>query len=281
MDFLKLWQFDDPEQTERLFVEQLDQLSGDELATLKTQIARTYSLRRQFDQAKQWLTGASDLLGDHTPYARTYYHLELGRTHNSAGDKDKARIEFKQALTHAVSRQQEALALDAVHMLAIADQGTDDELLWNLVGLRLAEASEDEKARGWLGPLYNNIGWTYFDQGDFDTALLMFQKGVAFREEKGQRRPLQIAWWTVARTFRAMSRSEEALEIQQRLLAELQEDGSEDGYVHEELGELYLLGSDSRASTHFAEAHRLLSADSWMVENEGDRLARLKALADK
>ena len=91
MEFLKLWQFDNPGQSEQLFLEQLDKLSGDELATLKTQIARTYSLRRQFEQAEHWLSEASALLSDKTPYAQTYYHLELGRTHNSAGNKAAAR----------------------------------------------------------------------------------------------------------------------------------------------------------------------------------------------
>lgn len=277
-DFLSLWQFDNPTATEQQFVPLLDQLNGDDLAVLKTQIARTHGLRGNFTEAHKWLAQANRLLSDQTPLARTYYHLELGRTLNSSGDKTGATSEFKQALTHALFRQQHGLAVDAVHMLAIAAGGSEDELLWNLVALAMAASSEDPDARRWLGSLYNNIGWTYFDQGQFEVALGFFKKGVEARQSQDNRRRLQIALWTVARTQRALSNTEEALAIQRRLLAELETDGIEDGYVHEELGELLLTRDPMAAAGHFREAYRLLSADRWMQANEKERLARLKSL---
>ena len=56
--------------------------------------------------------------------------------------------------------------------------------------------------------------------------------------------------------------------------------GTGDGYVSEELGELYLAqGKTQEAAGHFAEAHRLLSQDAWLVDNEAERLARILKLS--
>jgi len=283
LEFLSLWNFDKPEDTEKVFMALLPDLSergnADAHGVLLTQIARTHSLRGQFDEARGYLSQVKPLLSQETALALTYYHLELGRTYNSEGNKVDAQVEFKLALTNAVAREQEALAIDAVHMLAIAAVGTDDDLMWNLVGLKLAEAATEEKARVWLGPLYNNIGWSYFDRGDYRTALSLFEKGVQFREEQEQRRPHQIARWTVARTYRAMGRYEEALRLQEALLAELNIDGIEDGYVYEELAELYLTIGQAGSDRYFGLAWKLLSEDKWLVDNERERIDRLKANA--
>ena len=51
------------------------------------------------------------------------------------------------------------------------------------------------------------------------------------------------------------------------------------GYTEEELGEcLHALGRPDEARPFFARAHERLSRDSWLVENEPDRIARLKRL---
>ena len=51
-----------------------------------------------------------------------------------------------------------------------------------------------------------------------------------------------------------------------------------DGYVLEELAELYLLKQDSDAADYFARAHRCLCKDDWFAKNEPERLARVKNL---
>ena len=152
------------------------------------------------------------------------------------------------------------------------------QLEWNLKAVELAEKSNDGRARNWLGSLYNNIGWTYHDAGDYTTALNIFQKALAFREQQGESKPLLIARWCVGRTLRSLNRIDEALAIQQKLLREYQQAGGQDGYVYEEVGECLLLEDDSEAVTYFALAYEALSQDAWLAENEPDRLARLKQL---
>ena len=80
--------------------------------------------------------------------------------------------------------------------------------------------------------------------------------------------------------LRALGRIDEALAAQRALLADHEAAGSEDGFVHEELAECLTARQQAdEARPHFARAHELLSADTWFVANEGDRLARLVEMA--
>jgi tetratricopeptide (TPR) repeat protein len=113
-------------------------------------------------------------------------------------------------------------------------------LTLNLQAIQLAESSGQEKARNWLGSLYNNTGWSYHDMGEYETALNIFEKAEAFRRSKGSVNEIRIATWCIARTLRSLNRVEEALSKQMTLKAELESAGETDGYVFEEIGECLL-----------------------------------------
>ncbi len=90
---------------------------------------------------------------------------------------------------------------------------------------------------------------------------------------------MRIATWCVARTLRSLSRVEEALSKQLALKAEFESTGETDGYVFEEIGEcLFALKREDEARPYFAEAYEVLSQDDRLVEQEPDRIARLKKL---
>ena len=106
-------------------------------------------------------------------------------------------------------------------------------------------------------------------------ALAFFEDAIAFRKEQGKADEIRVAEWCFARTLRSLGRHDEALAIQQRLEAE----GTEDGFVSEELGELLLLlGRKGAARPKFARAYELLSKDPWLQRDEPDRLDRLRRL---
>ena len=146
-----------------------------------------------------------------------------------------------------------------------------------------AEASTDEQARGWRGSLYNNQGWTYHDQGDYERALECFQKALKWQQEHGTARNIGIARWCVGRTLRSMQHTTEALALQQELLADWERSGEEqDGYIFEEIGEcLFVLGRAAESLPYFAQAYALLSQDPWLVAHEKERLERLKQLGEE
>lgn len=285
-DFMKLWDYSAPAETERRFRELLPEAEASRdpsyLGALRTQIARTYSLRSMFDQAHAELDRVEPLLEAGGPALRVRYLLERGRAYNSAGLKDRARPLFLEAWDLGVEAGVTDLAVDAAHMIAIVEP-PDAALAWNLRALELVESTDDKRVRGWLGPLYNNIGWTYFDRGELDAALRYLDKGLAFRVERGQVAETRIAKWSVARVYREIGRTDEALQIQMALERETREAGDEpSGYVQEELGEcLLILGKKDQAKSHFARAYELLSKDDWLIKNEPDRIARLKTLGGR
>ncbi len=281
--FDHLWDYQDPAATEVRFRALLPELAGDPglHAQLLTQIARTYSLRGRFDEAHGLLDEVEAGLpaGAGIPHVRCL--LERGRTINSAGRPEMALPLFQAAFDEARALGAAYYAVDAAHMLAIA-ASPEDQIAWARRAISLAEAAPDAETRGWLGPLYNNLGWSYHDTGRFEEALVTFEKALAWRSthEPGSRGE-RIARWTVGRTLRSLGRFAEALACQEELARENAAAGIEDGFVAEELGELLLrLGRESEALPHFARAYALLSQDSWLAAHEPERLARLQALGE-
>ncbi len=283
-DFDELWDYNDPEKSEQAFRELLavaESVGDPEYHTqLLTQIARTHSLRRQFDEAHSILDDAEALLSDQTPVARVRYLLERGRTYNSAGKIESARPLFEEAWDLARGIGADYHAVDAAHMLGICETG-GKALRWNETAMDAAESSHDARAKEWLGALYNNTGWTYHDAGDYERALERFEKGLAWRVERNDPVTTRIAKWSVARALRSLGRTFEALDMQRSLLAEHKSAGTEDGYVYEELAEcLLILGKADEARPFFNLAYHELSKDAWLKENEADRLDRLQRFGE-
>ena len=204
----------------------------------------------------------------------------------SAGEVATAVPLFQQAYDLGVQTGIAAdfFTIDAAHMLAIAVASPEEQLQWNLSALERARLSPDKRAQGWQGSLLNNIGWTYFDAGDYEKALTIFEEAAVWRQanQPDNANAIRIANWSVARVLRALGRLDEALVRQQALLQEIETSGAtSDGFVYEELAECLLaLGQAEAARPYFAQAHLLLSQLGWLVNSEPTRLERLKGLAD-
>ncbi len=281
-DFDSLWDYSNPDQTESKFREILLQIPEKDSAYLEllTQIARTQGLQRKFEEAHKTLDQVEKALDANPSRAQVRYLLERGRVFNSSGHSNQAQPFFEQALDLAKQLGEDFYAVDAIHMLAIIAEPAS-ALTLNLQAIQLAESSGQEKARNWLGSLYNNMGWSYHDMGDYESALNIFEKAEAFRRENGTEDRRRIATWCVARTLRSLNRIEEALSKQLALKAEFESAGETDGYVFEEIGECLLaLKRQEEARPYFAKAHEVLSQDEFLAEQEPDRIARLKELGN-
>ncbi len=279
-DFDSLWDYSAPDKTETKFRELLPQFPENESARLEllTQIARTQGLQRKFDEAHQTLDEVETQLAENPSRAKVRYLLERGRVFNSSKQADMAQPFFEQALDLAKGLGEDFYAVDAVHMLAIiADPASSLSL--NLIAIQMAESSLEERARNWLGSLYNNTGWSYHDAGEYESAVVIFEKAESFFRAKGNVDKIRIAVWTVARCLRSLNRLDEALSKQQALHAEFESAGETDGFVFEEIGECLLaLQRGEEAKPYFAKAYEVLSRDVWLVENEAERITRLKQL---
>lgn len=284
-DFDKLWNFDDPAATEQKFRELLPSAEkGKDMAyylELLTQLARTQSLQRKFTEAHEILDKVMKKLKPEHIVPRIRFMLERGRTFNSSKEYEKARELFMGAYMQADKYGEDNLAIDAVHMLGIVDKG-EESLKWNELAIQMAEETEDEKAKGWLGALYNNTGWTYHDMEEYDKALELFERNVKWHTERNSGMQLYIAKWSVARCLRSLGRTEEALEMQLALRGKDDEMyACEDGYNSEEIAEcLYALGRADEAKPYFKRAYEQLSKDIWVQDNDKEKLERLKALGE-
>lgn len=283
-DFDKLWDFHDPAATEVKFRQLLPTAEecGDTsyLGQLLTQIARCEGLLSRFDQANATLDLAEKLLTPDLQLLRTRCLLERGRVLNSSGKPEQARPLFEQAWELGSRGGFDDYAIDAAHMIAIVESAAVEQLRWNELALELAEKSPDERARRWRASLCNNIGWTYFDQKDYDRAMASFERAARLREESGKPRELRIARYCVAKTLRMQEKLEDAIAIDRTLIAEAESAGESDGYLFEELGECLLaLGRAAEARPAFARAYEELSRDSWLTKSEPQRLSRIQQLS--
>jgi tetratricopeptide (TPR) repeat protein len=275
-DFNELWDYNDPAATERRF---RALLAGKPSTTpayklqLMTQIGRALSLLKKYTDAHAILDVVEQQMagGD---VVEVRYLLERGRTYNSSGQPETAVPLFHRAYVLGRSIGMDFYAVDALHMLAIT-VSPEERLLWNYRAIDYAKQSGQERARNWLGSLYNNTGWTLFDDGRYEEALEMFQDALAFRETQGNPENVKIARWCVAKTLRLLGRVEEALAIQR----DLKDPTGGDGFVEEELAEcLYALGRIEEARPYFAKAYELLSQDEWVAADTA-RIQRLQTLS--
>ena len=260
VDVDALWDFSQPAASEQRFRAALAATwVEDDAVILVTQIARSYGLRRDFARAQAILEGIEPQLGG--AEARVRHALETGRTlvsatHPPASQTPEARAgaraAYLQAYEIARAAQLDALAVDALHMMAFVDTAPAQQLDWNLQALAVVEASAQPAARQWEAALRNNAGLALHRLGRYDEALAQFERAVALRERGSNARATRIAWWMVAWTLRSMQRRDEAIAIQLRLERENDAAGTPDRYVFDELEALYRARGDAERAAAYA-----------------------------
>ena len=278
-ELLTLWDFGDPAESERRFRALLARVEEDAeaAAIVRTQVARAQGLQRRFDDAHRTLDAVETMPSTRGARVAVRMDLERGRIFRSAGDPEKARLHFAAAFERAGEAGEDALAVDAAHMMALVETDPALHATWNERALTLAEGSTDPLARRWRASLLNNLGWTRHGEGRFEEALDLFTRALAARESMGDAGSIRVARWCVARALRSLGRVAEALAAQQALEAEIAAAGAPaDGFVCEEIAEcLVALGRPGEAKPWFARAHAELAKDPWFVDAEPARLARL------
>jgi tetratricopeptide (TPR) repeat protein len=174
-----LWDFDDLDSTERRLS---DFLEGEESdagrAEVLTQLARVEGLREEFDASERLLQQAEALAGS-SDLAKVRIDLERGRKLRSSGDPAAALPLFESAFARASEGGEDFLAGDALHMCAISVDSIDATEQWTQRGLDFGAQRPD--AAYWAGPLLNNLGWAYYDAGDYRRALELFERALEVR----------------------------------------------------------------------------------------------------
>jgi len=261
IDLRPLWDFSKPALSEERFRAALATAQGDDALVLKTQIARSWGLRREFERARQVLAEVEPALKTSGAEAQVRYWLELGRTYSSATHDDasqtddvkrRARSAYDNALAIAKSAKLDSLAIDTLHMYAFVDRNPVEEIKWVDQGLAILQASTQPDAKDWEASLRNNRGYALQQLKRYDEALAEFKLSLAAREKQGRPRGIRIAHWMIANTYRLMGRLDEAREIQLRLEREWDADKEPDPYVFEELEAIFKAQGNAERAAHYA-----------------------------
>jgi tetratricopeptide (TPR) repeat protein len=269
-----LWDFDDLDASEARLQSQLEREGSDDgRAEVLTQLARVHGLRGDFDGGEQLLRDAEALAGTGA-VAQARIELEGGRLLRSSGNVGASLPRFESSFEAALAADEQFIAADAAHMAALAAPDQKGFVAWTQRGIDLAEA--EPEAAYWLGPLLNNLGWEYYDAGDYEAALDAFERALLARErDPGRPRETEIARYAVGKSLRALGRPAEAAALLEQAVAWAKGVGEPDAWFHEELAEDFAaLGCEPEAREQAKLALALLEPDG-----EVERAARLRELA--
>jgi tetratricopeptide (TPR) repeat protein len=254
------------------------------LIELRSLIGRAEAFAKRYPEALASLKLAEQLLGEQKAVYRVSAKIrcliERGRLHVLERTPSQARTLLSEAWTLAIHSGEDYLAVEAAQIIAtIEPQKQQQE--WILRGIEIAERSPQTKPKRWLGTLHATLGWKLFELRQFDTALATFQQALRHLKTQGTDREQFVARWSIGRVLRAQGKTEEALSIQNALLAELGIGGARDGRLYEEIAEcLQSLNRAQDAKLYFELAYRELSNDPWVKDNQPQELKRMKTLGN-
>lgn len=235
-----LWDFNDPPGSRQRFLEAVARndvrAETELLVEMQTQIARTYSLQREFTDAHRILDDVDRALhavpGDAFPRARTRSLLERGRCHRSAGDADASLPFFHDAEHMAASNGLWRLAIDAVHMIALAASTPEERIAHNLRGMDLVREHPEE--HGWTWALLNNLGEEYLGTGDYRKAIETFSSLAEYQQERSGQADMYTLK-DLAKAHRLNGDSHYSVRTMRAIMDELEARGTSDEWIREEL----------------------------------------------
>lgn len=286
VNFDELWDYNNPAQTRVKFKKLLsdfvkESAKIDSILQLKTQIARTHSLIGEFKEAHAILDEVEAELPVANDLTKIRFQLEKGRTLNSEGNTSLATTHFLSAYDICDGKHYDNFFVDVLHMLAIVTTDIEQKEIIVEQGVALATNSKDARVKKWIGIFHNNLGWDLFEAEFYNQAMEQFKKCEEIYRLSENKVAQNIARFSIAKCLRLLGQHKKALKIQEKLLSE---NGGHDetGNIYEELAELNLsLEVTDVARNYFKRAYDILSQDPWVVENEQERISRLKGFSIK
>lgn len=252
-----------------------------------SQIALAQAVQGKINEAHKTLDLAETQLTIGQNLARTRILLERGRIFQQAGVPDKALQLFKQSYEISEQHKLDFHTINAAHMIAIVATNIAEKIQWNEIAIGLANKTDDEKAKKWLGSLYHNLGQALLEAMQYEQALDSFKKALRYREEEAYEPNIRVAKWAIAKTLRFLNRCDEALTILDSLKIEYEKLAAQPdmpdlmfkltrGWVYEEFAEVFVRLGDKRAKEFAQLAFDDLSLNPALTDIE--RLERLKTL---
>ena len=276
MKCLTLWDFNDIDISLSRFESALaDPEYAHEIDGVQTQIARCYGLKKEFEKADDMMTPVGENLDSKSDLIQAYYYIETGRILNLDRKPAEAKPYFLKAIDIAEhgGLQTKSVLVDALHMMAIIEPRNARK--WNDEAFQIVEKSRDPAVTKWKASLCNNLGWSFFDERDFEQALDYFTLALSERVTIQQKKDITIARWCVARVHRQLGNWDQALHMQEHNLKET----PDDHFVHEELALIYAaFDNKDAAKLHAVKALAVLEKDDWITKEDPERLIVLQKM---
>jgi tetratricopeptide (TPR) repeat protein len=251
VDLDALWDFARPAVSEQRFRQAAAAASGDDALLLRTQLARTLGLQRQFDAALRELDALAPHLPSAGPAVQVQAWLERGRVLRSSGRETEAAPLFQRAFDQADRAHLEFAATDALHMLALVQPDVDAQIALNRRVVAYARNARDPRAQRWDAAALNNIGVSLNAAGRHAEALDVLRQAQTAYERIGRPYNVRVARWMVAQTLRKLGRLDEALAMQRALEADWAAAGEADPYVFDEMAEIHAARGDADRAAHY------------------------------
>lgn len=246
-------------------------------------IARTYLIMNEPDSAFTWLQQAENIANNHEPKGWSRYQAVKGRYLWQKNQLDEATQLFKDLYDYCVKNEMAERAVDAAHMVAITGS-PQEQVEWGKKGIAQAEAGHIER---WLGPLWNNLGATYEDLKQYDSALAAYQKARDYHYKYGTPRNKVIADYAVGHILVKMGRYSEAGDLLKPVLKQCEDAQDHEfiGLTCRDLGDIgYASGNYEEAMELYVRAKALLEEvdmDEWDSQGFKDLLDRIDQTRDK
>jgi tetratricopeptide (TPR) repeat protein len=169
--------------------------------------ARTHLIAGRAEDGRRWLEKSTARADATDPPGWSRYLGVRGRFEwQDDRDPEKASETFREMFDYCSSREQWDRAVDAAHMVALTGS-PEERFEWARRGIAVADSGGLE---GWLGPLWNNLGWDYIDAGRYEEALDALERAREYHYRSGDSLSELIADYSVAHAKMKLGRLADA-----------------------------------------------------------------------
>lgn len=219
------------------------------------QMARVNLVLGNKEEGRKWLGEAARRASDSDPMGWSRYLGVKGRYEWKDGDLKKARETFDEMYVYCNTNALWSRVVDAANMIAIVAESPEEQIEWSKRGIDAAESAAEES---WLGPLWNNLGATYYDTKQFDLALEAFLKARQYHWQYSNETAKLFADYHVGMAYRAVGQFDKAAEWLRPVLAWAERLGNHSaiGQACEELGEIAVAAGKKSEGTAFLKRAR-------------------------